>query len=292
MISNLIIKSSYSTLPTGEIKSNFGDLVRSTILLNCINEDYLWLTNEKSISLLKFFVDPKKIITFKEGIDTQNILSELVVYNIDNYITDRKLFSKIKGKWKGYIFNGNGLETQNKFIINIEPYTPSMIKSSWQESLIRGMGFKWKKQDYAFPTIRKNETVDVGLNWHVHPKWKTKQWPKEYWKQLAGILKEKYSVSWQQGLKRFDKYIDWISSCRLIVTCDTLGLHLASALRKKVIAIVGSTENREFSYKRIFFIRPKTRGCMPCNSPDCYLEKNCLSEIAPEKVAKFVSNVL
>ena len=76
------------------------------------------------------------------------------------------------------------------------------------------------------------------------------------------------------------------------LTQDTLGLHLASALRKKVVAVVGPTENREFSYGRVVSLKPDPRGCMPCNLPACKVGKECLSEITVECVADTVTGML
>ena len=36
------------------------------------------------------------------------------------------------------------------------------------------------------------------------------------------------------------EYVDWVHSCRTIVSCDGLGLHLALALGKRVVALLGA----------------------------------------------------
>ena len=294
MIKSIIIKSSYSKLQDGKLKSNFGDIIRSTVLLNCIKEDFLWVTDARSVKLLRHFVSPEKIMLHGNSISQNNLSPKLKIYNLDNYIADSSLINQLKGNWHGYIKNENEeLFAENKLIASTEAYTKPLSKKSWQQALVEGMGFEWKEQDYARTISRfENESsIDIGLNWHVHPDWTSKQWPKEYWSELKNILKKNHSVSWQKGLGNFDEYVKWLSSCKIIVTCDTLGLHLASALRKKVVAIVGPTENREFSYKRVVFVRPHSRKCMPCDSPKCKMKEKCLREIDAKKISEIIINI-
>ena len=87
---NLIIKSSFSQLTNGELKSNWGDLVRTAILAKCIDGDYLWLTEARSIPLLKWIVDPKKIITYE---DFRGVAPDMEIYNADNYVPNERVFN-------------------------------------------------------------------------------------------------------------------------------------------------------------------------------------------------------
>ncbi len=290
MVENIIIKTSYSKIPNGELKSNLGDLIRTSILLNLIKGDFLWITDQKSKNLLKYFIDPERIFNFEEAIKSDRI-SVNNIYNIDNYVPNKELLEKLKGNWHGYIYNGKKLFPQNELIEAITPYGLSPIKKSWQELLTEGVGFRWEQQDYPVPKIDTKETSDIGFNWHVQQDWTSKMWPEKNWKKLEKILEKEYSISWQQGLNNFDGYMQWLSSCKTIITCETLGLHLASALRKKVLAVVGPMENTEFPYGRVTLIKPKNKGCMPCNSPNCLYEKSCMEDITPERVYKEILNL-
>lgn len=285
MIKDLIIKSSYSKLPDGKLKSNLGDLVRSTVLLDCLSSDFLWLTDCRGKEILKKFLPDEKIIAY-EDIKKDSFKFIENVYNIDNYCNDKKIFDGLAGKWFGYISNGEKIFPQNKLIESITPYIRPVNKKSWQENLITGMGFKWENQDYILSVENLRGSKDIGLNCYVHSEWCSKNW--SYWKELEEELSKKYSVSWQKGLDNFEEYFAWINSCDLIITGDTFGMHLASALRKKVIAIVGPTESGEFSYGRIKFIKPKLRDCMPCNSPKCKTGENCLMEIKAKQVKEAI----
>ena len=288
------MRSSYSKLPSGKLKSNLGDLIRSTVLIQCVGENYIWLTDSRGQDLLKWFIKPEKLITF-ENFQNQKDSKTLQIYNLDNYVFNEKIFSNLNGTWNGFIYERGRVFPANNLIELTTSYIPlpKDLKKSWQQLLVEGMGFKWKGQDYAFPVgVKETEKKSIGLNNHGHLEWTSKHWPKKNWEELYQILKKNYSISWQKGLNNFEQYLNWINSNKLIITCDTLGLHLASALRKKTIAIVGPTECNEFSYNRTYFIKPEDRDCMPCNSPSCKLEKSCLSEITPKEIINFVSKVI
>ncbi|MCL4456653.1 MAG: hypothetical protein M1147_12575 [Nitrospirae bacterium] len=294
MINNLIIKTSYSRLKDGSLKSNFGDLLRSTSLSSCLNNDFRWLTDSRALPLLKWFMDSHRLIVVDADIKDYGLSENTNIYNIDNYICDSDMFVQGSGAWHGYIRNGRGdIIPENDLIRCIEPYSGLDCAISWQEALIRGMGFEWHEQDYSASNAPAFEVMyDIGFNWHVHPEWESKKWNEKLWRNLEEALSPPLSVSWQQGVNDLDEYVHWISSCSLIVTCDTLGLHLASALRKKVVAIVGVTDCHEYSYGRVFFVRPERSDCMPCNMPVCRYGKTCLDSVPVESVARTVFEVL
>ena len=74
----------------------------------------------------------------------------------------------------------------------------------------------------------KNIHLDI---YQVGSKWPTKAMSKYKWEQLYNKLESLgYKVDWQRGLNSLKEYIDWINSSRIIITQDSLGLHLAMAL--------------------------------------------------------------
>ena len=290
MKNNLIIKSSFSKLTNGEIKSNWGDMIRSGILAECMDGDYFWLTQARSVPLLKWIIDEKKIISFEEF---EKLPPDLNIYNADNYVADQHVFEQLDGVWHGYKYEGNDVIPQNKQIQNTEAYVEHDSDDTWQQSLVEGMGFTWKEQDYPTPAIKSPEIYDVGLNWHVHAEWTAKWWPKKNWEGLYEILtKEGFIVSWQQGLTDFDEYMGWMNSCRVIISVETLGLHLASALKKKIIAMIGPASNSEFTYGRMEHVKPPSRECMPCNIPVCDQETHCMDDITVEVMASRIREAL
>ncbi|MBP1711710.1 MAG: glycosyl transferase family 9 [Deltaproteobacteria bacterium] len=291
-VENIIIKTSYTNIANGELKSNFGDLLRTSLLPNCLNSDFLWLTDARSIDLLKYFVDVQKIRVLDRVVPMEDVLSARHVYNLDNYFYNGNLLEHITGHWHGYVWNGERLIPENEMIAAAASYAQISDQRSMQELIVRGLGLEWDEQDYPQSRLLVKETIDIGFNWHVDPKWIAKTWPEAYWEELEKILHQRYTVSWQKGIHHFDEYIHWLSACKVIVTCETLGLHLASALRKKVIAIVGPMKTNEYTYGRIEMIKPSSRDCMPCESPECKMGNSCLGEITPERVSEAIKKLM
>lgn len=75
-----------------------------------------------------------------------------------------------------------------------------------------------------------------------------------------------------------------VNNCDVVVTGDTLGMHIAIALKKQVLVIFGSTCSQEIElYGRGEKITPKV-DCAPCYKKHCEKEVNCMNTITVEEV--------
>ena len=162
-----------------------------------------------------------------------------------------------------------------------------------QQILYEIISQTWAGQPYVLgyrPNVRC--IYDIGFNHHVGPKWPTKRWPEGHWRRLERLLSDRYLISWQRSLNNIRRYIDWLASCRLIVTCDSLGLHLALALGRKVVALFGPTCAQEIELygrgKRV--VSPAT--CAPCYRSECAQRPTCMEQIDPAAVAEDVAGLL
>ncbi|HCJ65940.1 MAG TPA: glycosyl transferase, partial [Elusimicrobia bacterium] len=166
----------------------------------------------------------------------------------------------------------------------------------WQEALASMIAKKWNGEEYILGYKPKSKIkYDVGFNWAITgSKWKNKSWPEKNWKQLEKLLKKKYSISWQQGLSNLYEYMDWINSCRLIVTNDSLGMHLAIALKKKIIALFGPNSSKEV-YLYALGVKLQAENypykCIPCLQQECYQKIHCMEFIKPERVKKEIEKL-
>lgn len=164
-----------------------------------------------------------------------------------------------------------------------------------QETLFQSVGRQWTGQRYVLGhQPRVAEIYDIGLNYHIGPKWPTKAWPKAYWQQLHDELSERYALNWQQSLNSVRHYIDWLASCRLIVTTDSLGLHLALGLQKKVVALFGPTSSEQvYMYGcGVKLTAECDRPCVPCFQPRCAFDTCCMEYIPVERVAEAVEMLM
>ena len=143
----------------------------------------------------------------------------------------------------------------------------------------------------------KVECLNIGLNIGVGTKWPSKGWPLENWESLINRIEgEKLNIlllggpeEAEQMVKLKNKYPFLINTgsdnslaefaavvdlCDIIVTADTLALHVATALGKKIIALFGPTSSSEIElYGKGIKITTEEE----CK---CYYEKYCTEQVS------------
>jgi len=301
----LIIKTGYSEFldydPYSR-KVSLGDVLRTTCILNLFKDDHVtWVTDKSAFPLLENnpFIDRLLQLDF---LTLKQLESEEfdVVINLEKIPGICALCDNIKS-WKEYGFrfdtkSGEAKAYDNAFealAISYDSKSKKENKKTAQELLFEMLGKKWENEEYVLGYLPKTkEEYDVGLNTQIGQKWPTKAWPTENWDKLEELLKSKgIKVTRQdkQGPEIFENlnnYMDWINSCKIIITNDSLGLHLAVALKKKILGLFGSTPHTEvYFYGRGKAILPEPiPGCFPCFKGTCERGKECIEDISVEKV--------
>lgn len=294
----LIIKLGYSeTLDKGiSEKSSLGDILRTTIILHKYKNDHVtWLVDQKAFPLLKNNKYIKRILPY----DLTSVL-QLSKERFDTLINFEKVpgicaLSDSISAWRRYGFRFDETDGTAKaydnaefvFDISKDIEKKKTTNKSLQQILIEMIGEKWNEQEYilGYEPSSKVE-FDIGFNWAVGSKWPNKAWPQNKWDELEKLIGSEFTYSRQKGLSNLEDYINWINSCRLLVTNDSLGLHIALALKKQVVALFGPTPSHEiFMYHRGEIVTPEINyDCIPCIEPKCIQKKICMEYIAPQKV--------
>jgi len=180
---------------------------------------------------------------------------------------------------------GNGKQPVESSAEDVTRHAPTV---SMEDILIDTIGRKANGESYILGYQPQSEEIhDVGFNDHVGEKLPTKVWPEQHWNKLAGLLTAKgFSVSRQQHLHDLYKYMDWINSCRTIISCDSLGLFLAIAMGKKVIGLFGPTSPSGIrNHPQFTALTPSIeRNCQPCYDSYCIHEYPCMHYLAVSKV--------
>ncbi len=294
----LIIKLGHSETLDPEISqtTSLGDVLRTTVILHNLKDAHVtWLVDEKAYPLLEGNPGIHRILRY----DLSSVL-QLKAEAFDTVIN----FEKVPGlcaladsipAWKRYGFRFDAAAGEAKaydgcervFTLCKDPAAKKSHTESWQKLLMDIIGAPWTGQEYVLGYKPKAaESFDIGFNHIVGPKWPTKAWPETHWKRLETLLDPEASISWQKGLNNLYDYIEWIQSCRTLVTCDSLGLHIALALKKPVVVVYGPTNaNETYLYGRGTALYPQGYDCLPCFSPTCHQEVHCLKTISPEQVA-------
>ncbi len=163
---------------------------------------------------------------------------------------------------------------------------------------------------------RRRGRPSVGLNTGAGTKFETKQWPVSHYRRLIGLLTKSLGAdvfllggareaAMNRGLARgagpgvFDtgtghplrEFAGFVAGMDAVVTSDTLGMHIAIALGKPVVALFGSTAPQEISLygrgSKLFAGLP----CAPCYKRTCP-DAVCMAALAPARVLDEVRRAL
>lgn len=304
----LIIKTGYSEVLDKEMSStevSYGDVLRVTPLLHLYKENHVtWFTDKKAIPLLKDNPYIHRILPVNDFTILQLQSEEFdKVINLEKISGICALSDKIKARRNrhGFTFNSQTGEAEawhgahEVISVGSDMKLKKENKKTSQELLFEMVGGKWQGEEYILGYQPKTrEEYDVGLNTKVGGKWPSKAWSAENWSRLEEILTSRgYRVTRQdkQGpdvLEDLNGYMDWINSCKAVISTDSLGLHVAIALRKKVLGLFGSTPSVEvYMYGRGEAVLPEpVPDCLPCFMEKCDKGRNCIDDIKPELVAE------
>ena len=246
----LIIKLGYSETLDSEIGNtcSLGDVLRTTTILHLYKgHSITWLTDEAALELLEGNKLIDRILSFNL-ITVLQLLGEKfdIMINLEKVPGICALADKIDA-WQKYGFRLDA-ETgkaeayeYSQAALNVATREEEKKRNNkcWQEILFEMVNKKWKRENYLLSYKPKTKEIyDIGFNTHIGPKFPVKSLPPESWKILEKKLAPDFKISYQQSLDNIKGYIDWINQSKLIITNDSLGLHIAVALNRKIIAFI------------------------------------------------------
>lgn len=157
--------------------------------------------------------------------------------------------------------------------------------------------------------IPDGKTV-IGLNTGASGRWEQKKWTLEGYRELIRKIVEHtdFAVILYGGALEHERntelravspervviadtrhslreFFALMSISDLVITGDTLALHVATALKKRVLAIFGPTSAAEIeSYGRVRKIVSDAVECKCYYRPVCDQDTNCMNTIPPDRV--------
>ncbi|MFA5101451.1 MAG: glycosyltransferase family 9 protein [Candidatus Omnitrophota bacterium] len=283
---------------------SLGDVLRCTPILHCLKDAQVtWLTDKSCYPLLSGIPYISRLMHY----DLTTVLqlqSEYfdTVINLEKAPGICALSDSIKA-WKKYGFRFNPITGEVAAYLNAEKVLEVSAdqglkhesRKTSSDFLFEIIGKRWQGEGYLLGYTPKTAVqYDIGFNTQVGVKWPTKAWPQEYWKTLEDKLSGRYSITHQQGLDSLYEYMDWVNSCRCLVTNDSLGLHLALAMNKKVVAMFGPSFANEVnvSSDAVKLLPEVDYECIPCMSQACTKEIPCMKFISPDRVEKEVDALM
>jgi heptosyltransferase-2 len=141
------------------------------------------------------------------------------------------------------------------------------------------------------------EITTIGLNVGVGTKWPSKGWPAKRWQEMIETLNSKnYQLLLLGGQDEKDlmaglyskykflintgynnslvEFAAIVNLCDMLITADTLALHIGTALNKKIIALFGPTSNSEID---LFGRGKKVTAPDDCR---CYYNRHCSEKVS------------
>lgn len=245
----LIIKTGHAEVFTENKHSeiiSLGDVLRTSFILNFYSDYQItWFTSFQAKPLIDSNSKIHQIETELSNIS--NTKYDLVINLEKNPIYNE--FVKSCHTYYGFRYHEETLlvETLNDESMTFNTFLTLTDHNlnSFQFKLCHLLGMPWDNQKYELSRKPKhNNRVVIGLNWKSGDKWPEKQLPRQFWNDLSLTLGDSKIVSFQEGFSDLAQYIDWINSCDTVITLDSLGLHIALSLKKKVIALFGPTNHK------------------------------------------------
>jgi len=158
------------------------------------------------------------------------------------------------------------------------------------------------------------ELTTIGLNVGVGTKWPNKGWPTNKWvelieslntknykllllggydeKELMAELCSKYNFLVDTGYNNsLGEFATIVNQCDLMITADSLALHIGTALEKKIIALFGPTSINEINLfgRGVKVTAPDSCKCY--YNRYCTEEVSCMEKITSGMVMKAVSEI-
>jgi len=294
----LIIKLGYSETLIPEIGTNcsLGDVFRTTAVLHLFKEDHVtWLTDVAAIPLLQGNPYIHRILPF-ELLSVLQLEAERFdkVINLEKVPGICALVNRISA-WSHFGFRfdqetgrAEAYEMAHEALaVATHDDVKKLNEKCWMEVLFEMLGAKWQGENFILGYRPKSTPqFDLGFNTHVGRLMPVKAWPKGHWQELESMADGAYSITHQQHLNNLTGYMEWINSCRMLITSDSLGLYLGVALGKKVLGLFGPSSDKEQSpHPNLRIIKPPLdRECIPCLRKECDHPDPCMTAITPAQV--------
>jgi heptosyltransferase-2 len=281
-----------------------GDVLRTTTILHALPGDVTWVTNRAAIPLLENIPQVRQIVPFDKAERLRGIhfdlaacledeseacrLLELISYDrhVGAYLNAGKVVygESARGWYDMGLISRFGKKRADEL--------KKVNTRSFQECLYEIFGYKFNGQEYVFGyTPLPVNNGRVGIEMRADTRWQWKRWVG--YPDLVGKLRsDGIDVFIFEQREHLREFIADVNSCSVVVTGDTLTLHIALALRKRVIAIFGPTSAPEiYDYQRLVKIVSPIE-CICCYLRTCDKKPNCMDLIHLDHVYSAVQDAV
>ncbi|MFI5305682.1 MAG: glycosyltransferase family 9 protein, partial [Nitrospiria bacterium] len=196
---------------------------------------------------------------------------------------------------------------------------------SYQDLVCEAVGFKYQNDSYILEIPESarikakekykelgvsNEERLIGLNTGAGGVFANKNWTPDHYISLINRVSGDYRIKFilfggerEKGLNDFIQskvsfpvyhpgtfsvldFCGMVERCQMIITGDTLGMHIAIGLKVKILVLFGPTCSQEIDLYGLGEKIVSTIGCAPCYKQICPETITCMDLISVEEVFK------
>ena len=234
-----------------------GDVLRTTVLLHLFKgKNITWITAGHNCEVLPQVFPGLKILDI-EMVNPSSLVSDQTI-SLDDDIRCAELASSIETKkiTGTYSLRGDVMYTDDSsewfdmgLISKLGKKIADDLKrkntKSYQEILFNMFRKIFQGEEYVSrEDIVPGGNTEIGLEARAGRRWPTKVWNK--YPQLAdSLVKRGFKIKWLQQKPDLKKYMEEIAACSIIITGDTLAMHVALAYKIPAVALFTCTSPSE-----------------------------------------------
>jgi len=255
-----------------------------------------------------------------------------IAINLDKEDEACMLLSKLEATEKyGFIWNDNHIEAatpaaMHKLVTGLFDHISQDNTQHYMQEIFDISHLPFNDEEYLinlneklaqqwamhFETISGGKKI-IGLNTGCGNRWLTRLWPDEYWITLINqllrqgffpvvlggpqendkntMLSEKTGC-YYPGTFSLEEFIALSKSLDLVVTQVSMMMHIAMALKRKIVLMNNIFNKHEFyMYNRGIIVEPES-GCDCYYGNSCSRERSCMYDLKPEIILKKIKELL
>jgi len=255
-----------------------------------------------------------------------------IAINLDKEEEACILLSKVNATEKfGFVWNENHIDVatpaaEHKLITGLYDHISQKNSKHYLEEIFEICHLTFDNEEYLinlneklvikwsdqFKQISGNKKV-IGLNTGCGNRWLTRLWPDEYWIDLIKMLQQhgffpvvlggpqeneknaklsQITSCYYPGTYSLEEFIALTASLDVVVTQVSMMMHIAMALKRKMVLMNNIfNKNEFFMYHRGVIVEPES-GCDCFYGNTCKREKSCMYDLKPETVLEQVKQIL
>ena len=237
-----------------------GDVVRTTCLLRIVKGDITWVTKINAFPLLKNNPFIREVCDIRSAHDSLHKNKYDLIVNLDEEpaacalagaLNKKELVGAYEDR-KKTVYTPSSAEWFDMGLISrFDKKTADQKKwenqKYYQEIVFGMLGKKFNGEEYILPyepRAVKDENGVVGVETRSGDRWMGKRWSR-FPEFLELLKKNRVPYLKFKTFPTLEQFIHHINKTDLVVTTDSLALHISLALRKKVLSLFTCTSFRE-----------------------------------------------